>query len=62
MTVRLDTTPCEGAKINIVYWIGPETDREAAMDGRQLPWENTDRRCDEPIPPQRVMDRIGSGT
>lgn len=47
---------CEEIDVEMLYWTGPtEYDRIGPNDSR---WEKTTRRCDETLPPERVLDEV----
>lgn len=56
LTATAAESPCEGAEIEILYWSGTDEQRRADLDNDVTAWESTDRNCDEPIPPERVLE------
>ena len=59
ITATAEESPCDGANIMILYWIGDADQVELSGENVVTLWESTYRECDEPIPPQRVIENIG---
>lgn len=58
VTATVEESPCDGAKIEIQYWIGTRQQRRGESRDGEIDWESTQRRCEEPIPPSRVVDQV----
>lgn len=52
-TATAEESPCDGARIEVNYWDEDVEDLE--VDGI---WRDVHRECDEPIPPQSVLDEV----
>lgn len=51
VTALAEESPCDGAIIQLTYWV----DRE---NGGPIRWDNTNRECDEELPPDRVLEKV----
>ena len=51
-------TPCDGANIQITYWVGDPEQVELSGENETILWESTYRECDEPLPPERVIEKV----
>lgn len=60
ITATAKETPCDGANIEILYWIGTDEQRHEDVAGDVKLWETTTRRCDEQLPPQRVIRNVNA--
>lgn len=58
ITATADESPCDGAKIDIYYWVGSDEERGSPNDISL--WETTHRRCDESLPPKRVLEKVNA--
>lgn len=58
VTATAEETPCDGANIEIVYWTGSPDQRGEDIPRGEFVWDYTFRKCDEPLPPQRVLDKV----
>lgn len=52
-----DNAPCNGNELEIVYWVGNRKQRTTTSTGTIL-WKTTLRRCDETLPPERVLEKM----
>lgn len=63
ITAIADESPCDGARIEIQYWIGSDEQRGAELPDDTHVWDSVRRQCDEPLPPERVLENVTqSGT
>lgn len=60
ISAKARESPCDGAKIEILYWIGSEAQRGADLPDDVKVWEDTYRNCGESLPPERVLDQVSS--
>ena len=51
-------TPCDGANIQITYWVGDPEQVELSGENETILWESTYRECNEPLPPERVIEKV----
>ena len=53
-------SPCDGAKIEIQYWVGETEQRGAELSNDEIVWDSTYRKCDEALPPRRVLRNVSA--
>lgn len=53
-------SPCDGARIELLYWVGSEEQRSADLPGDVKVWESTYRECNEPLPPKWVLEEFST--
>ena len=58
ITGDAEESPCDGAKIEIIYWIGSDEQRHSDVPNDVKLWEDTYRKCNEPVPPDRVLEQV----
>ena len=58
IAVTAQESPCEGAYLEILYWIGTDEQRKADLPGDVLVWESYYRECNEDLPPQRALENV----
>lgn len=58
ITATAEESPCDGAQIEILYWIGSDEQRGADLPNDVKVWGDTYRECNEPIPPERVLENV----
>lgn len=59
ITATAEESPCNGANIMILYWIGDADQVELSGETGVILWKSTYQECDEPIPPRRVIENLG---
>lgn len=62
VTATAAETPCDGARLEVQYWVGTDAQRGGDHPDDVVLWRDTFRRCDEALPPPpRVVDAVGAG-
>lgn len=60
ITATAKETPCENAFIPVLQWTGTKKQRNETVEHGEWPWEKTYRKCDEELPPERVVKRANT--
>lgn len=61
IAVTAEESPCDGAKLEIVYWTGTDDQRGKELDTEEIVWESTYQECSESLPPDRVLQNVSTG-
>lgn len=61
LSATAEESPCDGARIEIQYWVGTAEQRRAELSNDEVVWESTYQKCDEPLPPSRVLTNVNAG-
>jgi hypothetical protein len=56
-TATAQQSPCDKVEIEMVYWTGSDDQRNEGPNDHGAPWQSTTRRCNESVPPERVVER-----
>jgi len=59
ISAEAEKPPCEDRLIDITYWIRTDEQRGREISESEKVWEETFRECDEALPPERVIDKVG---
>jgi hypothetical protein len=51
-------SPCKNVNIPIVWWTSTKDKRTRTFTPGEKPWESTYQRCEEGMPPDRVLDEF----
>lgn len=58
ITAIAEETPCEGANIRLLYYVGETTPKDVANINDHALWDGTWRECNEELPPDRVLKKV----
>ncbi len=58
ITATAEESPCDGANIQILYWIGTDEQRGADLPPDVKVWESYYRECGESLPPERALENV----
>jgi hypothetical protein len=52
---------CEEVIIDILYWTGTDEQQERTIpEDNEIPYQTTDRECDESLPPERLLSETAT--
>lgn len=58
ITATARETPCEGAQIQLFYYVSDQDPADVGNVNDSSRWEGTWRQCDEELPPERVLEEV----
>ena len=58
ITAIAEESPCDGARIRLLFYIGDDESREKGEVNDASLWEGTYRECNESLPPERVLKNV----
>ena len=58
VTATARETPCDGAKIRIIYYISEKNPEDLDTFRNQTLWEGRWRECDEEFPPDHILEKV----
>lgn len=61
ITAIAEESPCDGARISLLYYVGDREARKAGKVNDASLWEQTRRQCNEELPPERVLENVSPG-
>lgn len=62
ITATARESPCEKALIPVDYWVGTDAQKTTTLASDEIVWKDTYRKCDEELPPQRILDEFKTST
>lgn len=58
ITATARESPCDGAQIELLYYVGGDEQRDSGSVNDGSLWEGNYRKCDEEVPPEHVVSNV----
>lgn len=58
ISVTADQSACDNANLEIQFWTGNEVHPDGDYSEGTINWDSTFQRCNEPLPPDRVLRQV----